>query len=128
MSTDPRFDGPGPDDIFAAALAEGRIVLQQCRACGATRHPPALVCAACGSADLGWIEPSGMGTVYSTTTVRERDAAYNVAIIELAEGARLMSRVDGIAPEAVAIGLPVAARIVTEPQPHLVFQPVGERS
>ncbi|KRE04385.1 DNA-binding protein [Bosea sp. Root381] len=128
MSTDARFDGPGPDDVFAVALAEGRILLQHCRACGATRHPPALVCVACGSADLGWIEPSGRGTVYSTTTVRERDGAYNVAIIELAEGARLMSRVDGIAPEAVAIGLPVTARIVVEPQPHLVFQPVGEWS
>lgn len=128
MNNDSRFDGPGPDDVFAAALAEGRMLLQQCRACGAARHPPALVCAACGSADLGWIEPSGRGTVYSTTTVRERDGAYNVAIIELAEGARLMSRVDGIPPEAVAIGLPVAARIVTEPQPHLVFQPVGEPS
>ena len=128
MSTDSRFDGPGPDDVFAAALVEGRILLQQCRACDATRHPPGVVCATCGSAALGWIEPSGRGTVYSTTTVRDRDGAYNVAIIELAEGARLMSRVEGLAAEAVAIGLPVAARIVAEPQPHIVFRPVGEQS
>ena len=123
MSTDRRFDGAGPDEVFAAALAEGRIILQRCRDCGAARHPPALVCAACGSAGLKWIEPSGLGIVYSTTTVREREGSYNVAIVELAEGARLMSRVEGVAPETVAIGMRVKARIAAEPQPHLVFVP-----
>jgi uncharacterized OB-fold protein len=128
MSRDPRFDGPGPDAVFTAALAEGRFLLQHCRDCGATRHPPALVCAGCGSAALDWREASGQGSVYSTTTVRERDGAYNVSIIELAEGARLMSRVVGIAPEEVRIGLKVVARIAGGAEPHLVFEPAGAES
>lgn len=126
MSSDPRFAGLGPDEVFAAALAEGRFIIQRCRTCGKTRHPPALVCAACGSADIAWITASGAGEVYATTTVREREGSYNVAIIELAEGARLMSRVEGIAPEGVRIGLKVAARIAPEPQPHVVFDAAGD--
>jgi uncharacterized OB-fold protein len=121
MSTDQRFNGPGPDEVFAAALAQGRFILQHCRACAAARHPPALACAMCGSSDMAWSTPSGEGEVYATTTVRGREANYNVAIITLAEGARLMSRVEGVAPDAVRIGLKVKARIVAEPQPHLVF-------
>jgi len=41
--------------------------------------------------------------VYSTTTVRDRAGDYNVAIVELEGGARMMSRVDGVAPDAVRI-------------------------
>ncbi len=60
---------------------------------------------------------SGEGTVYSTTTVRqrpERGGDYNVSIIELAEGARLMSAVRSIAPGEVRIGLAVTSMILEE--------------
>ncbi|MBE0550559.1 MAG: DNA-binding protein, partial [Rubrivivax sp.] len=43
MSTDPRFDGPGPDAQYHQALQEGRFVLQHCEDCSAARFPPALV-------------------------------------------------------------------------------------
>jgi uncharacterized OB-fold protein len=123
MSTDARFDGPGPDETWRAALAEGRFLLQQCRACSACRFPPAVVCAACGSPELTWNEATGRGVVYSTTMVRERDGGYNVALIELAEGGRMMSRVEGVEPAAVRIGMSVRARIGTEPEPVVVFEP-----
>lgn len=128
MSTDPRFDGPGPDEIWRSALAEGRFMLQHCRACSAYRLPPALVCAACGSPDLVWQDASGRGSVYSTTTVREREGSYNVALVDLAEGVRMMSRVEGIDPDAVGIGMPVSARIASEAEPVLVFVPAGGAS
>ncbi|MBZ0324630.1 MAG: OB-fold domain-containing protein, partial [Alphaproteobacteria bacterium] len=42
----------------------------------------------------------------------------------LAEGPRMMSRVDNIAPEDVKIGMPVKARIVEEGEfPFVVFDP-----
>ncbi|HZW45882.1 MAG TPA: OB-fold domain-containing protein [Microvirga sp.] len=123
MTTDPRFDGPGPDETWRSALAEGRFILQHCRACGVCRFTPALVCAACGSPDLVWKEASGQGTVYSTTSVREREGSYNVALIDLDDGARMMSRVEDIDPAAVRIGMKVAARIVQDSEPVLVFAP-----
>jgi uncharacterized OB-fold protein len=55
-----------------------------------------------------WRVSAGRGTVYSTTVVRPRDGApYGVALIDLDEGFRMMSRVVGIAPEDVTIGLRV---------------------
>ena len=69
---------------------------------------------------------SGLGTVYSVTVVRQRPPAkdYNIALIDLAEGPRLMSRVEGLPPEAVKIGMAVKARIIREDdRPLLIFEP-----
>ncbi len=55
-----------------------------------------------------------MGTVYATTCTRrpaDKGGDYNVALIDLAEGPRMMSRVEGIAPDKVQIGMKVKARV-----------------
>lgn len=121
MGTDSRFDGPGPDAHYLAALHQGRFVLQHCEDCAATRFPPALVCHVCGSSRLAWRDASGIGRVYSTTTVRDRVGDYNVAIVELEGGARMMSRVEEVAVDDVRIGLQVRARIVPGDEPFVVF-------
>ncbi|HWH94713.1 MAG TPA: OB-fold domain-containing protein [Baekduia sp.] len=52
-----------------------------------------------------WRVSAGLGTVYSTTVVRPRGGeAYNVVLVDLDEGFRMMSRVVGVAPEEVTIG------------------------
>jgi uncharacterized OB-fold protein len=49
---------------------------------------------------------------------------YNVVLVDLAEGPRVLSRVDGLQPDEVHIGLRVCARIVREADaPVLVFVP-----
>ena len=123
--TDPRFDGPGPDAQYRQALLEGRFVLQHCGDCSAARFPPALVCRSCGSARLSWRVSLGVGEVYAATTVRDRAGDYNVAIVELEQGARMMSRVDGIAADAVRMGMPVQAHIVPGDEPFVVFTPTA---
>ncbi len=52
---------------------------------------------------------------------------YNVALVDLAEGPRLMSRIDGIAPDQVRIGMRVQARVIDDPAKGklLVFFPAG---
>ena len=105
-------------------LAEGRFLLQRDPANGEFHFPPRLASPSGGL--LEWVEAAGVGTVYSTTTVRVRPPAepYNVALIDLAEGARLMSRVEGIAAQDVTIGMPVQARIDQQDEgPVLVFHP-----
>ena len=121
MATDTRFDGPGPDAQYLQALQDGRFVLQHCEDCAATRFPPALVCRVCGSPRLAWRAASGLGSVYSSTTVRDRAGDYNVALVELEGGARMMSRVEEVAPDAVRIGQAVKARIVPGDEPFVVF-------
>ncbi len=104
----------GPDQQFQQFLAAGEIRLQQCNDCSAFVFYPRVLCPHCGGGDLSWNRVSGEGVVYSFTVVRRREekgGPYNVAIIELAEGPRMMSRVEGVAADQVTIGSPVTARI-----------------
>ncbi|WP_409450615.1 Zn-ribbon domain-containing OB-fold protein [Aquabacterium sp. J223] len=99
--------------------------LPKCTACERHHFYPRLVCPHCGADTLQWQPASGHGVVYSTTVVRRPNGGdYNVALVDLAEGPRLMTRVEDIAPEAVVIGLPVRARVVQQDgAPLLVFVP-----
>jgi len=124
-------DGPmNPEKEYFEHLAAGRFMIQKSRGTGGHVFYPRMAEPGTGAADLEWVPASGRGTVYSTTVIRQKPPApnYNLALIDLAEGPRMMSRVDGIAPEAVTIGMPVTAKIVQEgEQPVLVFVPEVRR-
>lgn len=113
----------GPDATWRAALSDGRFLLQRGRASAKAFFPPRLAEPGTGDA-ADWFEASGRGTVYSVSVIGQKPPTpnYAVVIVELAEGPRLMGRIDGLAPDAIRIGLPVVARIVTESDgPILVF-------
>jgi len=115
-----------PEADFQRYLDEGRLMLQRSKASGRFVFYPRVAEPGSGARDLEWVEASGRGVVYSTTVVRAKPPApnYNVALIDLAEGVRLMSRVEGIEPEQVRIGLAVKAKIVREGDSALLlFQP-----
>jgi uncharacterized OB-fold protein len=105
---------PGPEKRYLDALAAGRFEIQRCAACGKHVFHPRVLCPHCGGGQLDWVAASGRGIVYSTTVVRRKSADggdYNVALVDLAEGPRMLSRVAGIPPEQVRIGMRVSARI-----------------
>lgn len=81
-----------------------------------------------GSTDLEWRLSRGEGAVYSTTVAYYKgEPPLNVALIELDEGFRMMSRVENIPPESVRIGMRVKLRVLpaTEDRSALpVFIPV----
>lgn len=121
---------PGPEAAFRAFLAQGRFMLQRSASSGRYVFYPRVAVPGTGERDLEWVEASGLGTVYATTVTRQRPnpdgsrADYNIAIIELDEGPRMMSRVEGVPPEAVTIGMRVRARIADlDGAPGLVFDP-----
>lgn len=121
---------PGPEAAFRAFLAEGKLMIQRSASTGAYVFYPRVALPGTGARDLAWVEASGLGTVYATTVTRQRpnpdgsSADYNIAIVELDEGPRLMSRVEGVAPDKVAIGLRVKARIAeVDGAPNIVFDP-----
>lgn len=104
-------------------------MIQRSRSSGRHVFYPRVAEPVTGARDLEWVEASGRGTVYSVTVIGKRDPAdnYNVALIDLAEGPRMMSRVEGIPAADVRIGLAVTARIITEgDQPLVVFVPAEE--
>jgi uncharacterized protein len=116
-----------PEAEYLAFLAQGRFMIQRSRTSGRHIFHPRVVEPGTGSTDLEWVQASGRGTVYSTTAVSQKPPTppFNIALIDLAEGCRMMSRVEGIPADQVRIGMVVQARIVTEnDQPVVVFVPV----
>jgi hypothetical protein len=126
---DARFAGDGPEKRYLDFLREGTLRIQRCGDCGGHVFYPRVVCTHCGSGNLDWVAPSGKASVYSVTVIHEKPEAggnRNFAVIGLEEGPRLFSRVEGLAPEEVTIGMAVTARIATEESldfPFLVFDP-----
>lgn len=132
---------PGMTDLtrpYWEAAREGRLVVQECAECGALQHPPLPACPNCRGAGHGsvprWREVSGEGTVYSRTIVRHATHAafadqipYVVALVELAEGPRLVTSITGCAPEEVRVGMPVRVvfRRVTDEVTLPYFEPAG---
>lgn len=116
---------PGVLARHQAMLAEGRFLIQRCGACSKHVYYPRALCPHCGAEEPAFVEPSGAGTVYAVTTVRRKADAggdYNVSVIELDEGVRLMSRVDGVPPSDVRIGQRVQARVADS---LVVFDLIG---
>jgi uncharacterized OB-fold protein len=78
---------------------------------------------------LEWRVSKGLGTVYSTTAVHYKgEPPLNVALIDLDEGFRMMSRVEDIDPLEVKIGLRVKVKMHPgdDKQPtYPVFTPAG---
>src|SRR5258708_2525087 len=91
---------------FFTALQRGEFLIPFCHDCKAFHFYPRVVCPHCGGRDLTWKSASGKGTVYSSTTVRGSDSEgdYNVSLIDLEEGPRMMSRVVAQPGTSIAIG------------------------
>jgi hypothetical protein len=116
----PRFT-PSPHGLtaeFYAHLAAGELRLQRCDACGRWRHPPRVLCGACGSDRWAWQRVSGRGSIYTWTVTHQAlvppfadDVPYGVVVVELEEGPRLVTAVRGVSPDALRIGLAVDLRI-----------------
>ena len=82
------------------ALAEGRLVFQRCRKCGHAWLPARTECTGCLSDEVGWEQASGRGRIVSwviyhhafNKAFRDR-LPYNVAVVELEEGPRLITNI-----------------------------------
>ena len=101
-----------------AALDQGKFWIQQCKSCHKHIYFPREICPHCGSDAVDFVAPSGLGTVYAVTTVRRKPADggdYNVSLIDLDEGPRLMSTITNLTPDLVKIDQRVKAHVdVTE--------------
>lgn len=94
------------------ACRQHRLLIQRCTSCELLRHPPGPCCPECGSFDWDTVQANGQATVYSYVVAHHpKHPAFEypliVAVVELAEGTRLITNLVGIAPEEVEIGMPV---------------------
>lgn len=128
---------PRPDPVTAPfwdGCARHELRVQECRACRSRWLPGSVVCPRCWSDAVAWSVATGEGTVVSFVVYRRSYhpafaslVPYVVAVVELAEGPRLVSNVVGIPPERVVVGMPV--RVEFQPAGDAVlpvFRPAGE--
>ncbi len=118
-----------PYGTFVEYCRKGQLAYQVCKDDGKPVFFPRLIAPGSGSTNLEWQVSKGTGTVHATTVVYTKDAApYNVALIDMDEGFRMMSRVEDIDPLEVKIGMRVAVRMHPgddKQPPYPVFTPLG---
>jgi uncharacterized OB-fold protein len=110
---------PVPDPVtrpYWDGLKAHELRVQCCEDCFKAVFYPRVVCPYCGSRQLAWMTCSGKGTLHAFTIAHrgmpaafKSGAPYVVAMVELEEGARMMTNLVGVEPslEAVRIGMPV---------------------
>ena len=105
--------------------AQNELRLQFCELCSAYQFYPRIMCSSCGSTDLRWRAVSGDGKIASYTIVRRGvsaayDAPYVVALVDLAEGPRMMSQIsmENVDDERLRVGAEVSA----------IYQPWSEET
>jgi len=124
---------PTPDtQPFWDGARAGELRLQRCLSCARPYFYPRPACPHCGSGDVEWFTASGRATLASYV-ISERaapgfTAPYVIAVVELAEGPRMMTNIVGVEPrpELLPLDLPLEVRFedrgeVTVP----VFAPAG---
>jgi hypothetical protein len=120
-------DATSPYATYVSHLAKGELAYQFSPAANRAVFFPRVLCPYTGSDKLEWRVSKGRGTVYSTTVVHPAEGApFNVALIDVEEGFRLMSRVEDVAPMDVKIGMRVKFRVHKpggEEDPIPVFTP-----
>ena len=119
---------------FWEGVAKGAVLIQKCTSCGSLRHPPSPMCPACQSLEWTTVEAGGTAVLHSFTICHHtlppwESGPYAVVLLDLdVEGAtrppRLVCGTRGIAPEDLAVGLPM--RLVFED--GLVFASGVEQS
>ena len=99
---------------FWDATRNQQLLLPWCSACETPRWYPREVCPACLDSAIEWRPAAGTGVVYAYSVQHlpgpgrdKTDVPYTVALIELAEGVRMMSNVVDCPPDDVAVGMPV---------------------
>lgn len=124
----------GPDNAFFwEGVEAGELRIQKCNGCGVLRHPPAPLCARCGSSDQGYVVATGRGVVYSHVThhyppLPGVELPHTALLIELEEGVRVVSELAKEADAADAgIGRPVEMVFQKVPGGQLLpaFRPVA---
>lgn len=101
-----------PLATYLAYLERDQLAYQFSPEANAPVFFPRVICPHTGSPNLEWRISTGLGTVHATTVVHpQQGEPYNVALIDLDEGFRMMSRVEDIPPQQVRIGQRVRFRV-----------------
>ncbi|MFI9171956.1 Zn-ribbon domain-containing OB-fold protein [Streptomyces lincolnensis] len=110
-----RFDVPETDAFtrtYWDAAARGQLLIRHCGACGRFHHYPREFCPHCWSEQVTWEPASGRATLYTWSVVHRNDlppfddrTPYVAAVVDLAEGPRMMTEIVECAHDALRAGM-----------------------
>jgi uncharacterized OB-fold protein len=110
-----RFDLPTPEGDtveFWEATKDGRLLIKHCTDCGKYSYYPRPFCPHCWSQHVEWHEACGEGTLYTWSVIYSNDqpifrdrVPYVAAIVDLAEGPRMMTNVVDCPFEELSVGM-----------------------
>jgi len=109
----PQTTPDGDSQLYWEGIARGELRIQRCATCTRYVFYPRAICPHCFSDRLSWVAASGRGTIYSYTVAHQafgsfaKEVPFVIAIIELEEGVRMMTRIIGTSRERITIGAPV---------------------
>ena len=96
------------------AAKDGRLLIRRCNACGEAYFYPRSFCPKCWSEDVSWEEASGRATLYTWSVVHRNDlppfperVPYVAAVVDLDEGPRMMTNVEGCSFDELRVGMPL---------------------
>ncbi len=96
------------------AARRHELVAQRCAGCDTWRFPARDLCSRCLSRDFAWERVSGRGTVFSFAVMHQvyhpafaAEVPYPVVVVELDEGARMLSNLVDCPVDQLRIGMPV---------------------
>src|SRR5262245_7457369 len=115
---------------------DGKLMITKCRACGKPFMYPRVSCPFCASRDIGWVQASGRGKLFSFEIAHQiLNKAFKVktpvvlAMVELEEGPHLLSNLVGIAPDPKQIRCDMPVEVcfekLTDEISLPMFRPAG---
>ena len=121
-----RFDLPTPEGDtmeFWEAAKEERLLIKHCLDCDAYSYYPRPFCPKCWSEQVEWFDASGEATLYTWSVIYSNDqppfrdrVPYVAAIVDLAEGPRMMTNVVDCPFEELQVGMAL----------KVTFQPISD--
>lgn len=99
------------------ALRRHELLIQRCTDCGHLRHPVRPMCPDCRSLSWDTVAACGEGVVHSYVVAHHPqipgfDYPLTTALVDLAEGTRLLGNIVGCEPADVHIGMPVTLEFI----------------
>lgn len=114
----------------------------RCKKCDTLYVPPRPICLSCTSWDMEWAQVTGKGKLSAFTCIAigpsfmraegyDRNNPYCSGVVELAEGARVDARIEGVAPnhpEKIEVGMKMTVKFLHRGEgdnlkSYLAFEP-----
>ena len=138
-------DRPISDYQFEQFLEEEKLMGARCVGCDTLFVPPRAICTKCHGSEMEWTATRGEGRLVAFTCISigppamveegyNRNNPYCSGAVELAEGPRVVARIEGVDtlnPETIKVGMPVKATFLqqgadADRKTVLGFMPVDE--